>query len=256
MVETVEKLHEHLHQKVRITFFDHHNQRKICKSGVTHINPLLEGKAAPSTTWVISEYLNTWNYLSALGAVGDKGSTALKNPSVLQLLRKEGLNADEAVKLTKLIDSNYILMDRNAVERAVKLILKNTPSDLLEMREWHRNLELIEREVENILSEIKEKVNFAEVEFKSRMNIISMVARKAVWERGYSGVVAINRDFHGHAQVYFRVASSPDLSDLIDRLKNLGFKAGGKREVVGLYCSKEKLELALNTIRNWLEVVK
>ncbi|HHI00597.1 MAG TPA: DHH family phosphoesterase, partial [Thermococcus litoralis] len=102
-------------------FIDHHIQPRIKNPMVRQINPALEEDEAPSASFVVSEYFSVWNAWSALGVVGDIGEKAFEIPKVNQLLEREGLTREEALKIVELIDSNYITMDREGVEKAPKV---------------------------------------------------------------------------------------------------------------------------------------
>jgi hypothetical protein len=159
------------------------------------------------------------------------------------------LNKQQATELVRLIDSNYIVMDREGVERAVSLLLQNSLEELLEHRGWRRNLERIEREVEGIVS----LWDGREIFFSSDMNVISIVAKRIAWEEKRD-VLAVNSDFSGKAQVYLRRAegSKLDVEGLISMLKREGFNVGGKPEVLGVICKREELERVLEIVRRFL----
>ncbi|AGK61894.1 hypothetical protein Asulf_01928 [Archaeoglobus sulfaticallidus PM70-1] len=239
-------------------FIDHHIQPKIKNSRIRQINPVLDGKTSPSTTFVVSEYYNLWNAWSALGAIGDVGRRAFEIQRVIELLKKEGITRNEAEKIVELIDSNYIVMDRNKVEDAVKVLLEKSLTELLEFEPWLNNLEAIESEIDNVLSNVVVEDGLALAEFSSDFNIISKVARKLVWELGYNGAVAVNRNFHGKAQLYFRV--SPDMAErvkmdeIISSLKD--FNAGGKKDVFGCVCERDRLNDVLEILMGCLKCVR
>ncbi|AIJ04921.1 phosphoesterase RecJ domain protein [Methanocaldococcus bathoardescens] len=245
--------------KKETIFIDHHIQKKIKNPYVKQINPILEGyseKDYPSASFVVSEYFSYWDYLSAIGAVGDIGERAFDIPKVLKLLEMENLGKEEALRLVQLIDSNYIVMERYDVENAVKVVLNLEPGELLEYEKWNKNLEKINEAIENAISNIKVRDRIAFIEFKSKFNIISKVARKLVWEMGYDGAIVLNRDFHGKAQVYFRISSNLvdkiKMNELIQTLKNRNFNAGGKKEVLGCILEKDNVNEVLNVINEYL----
>jgi len=240
-------------------FIDHHLQKKIKNPKVRQVNPILErmnGKEFPSASFVVSNHFSLWNSWSSLGAVGDIGNKAFEIPKTLELLKTEGLTKNEALKLVQLIDSNYITMDRSAAEKAVELVLNRPLKELLEYEPWIKNLEEIERTIKDVLSGIEVKNDIAFIEYSSPFNIISKIARKAVWEMGYNGAVVLNRSFHEKAQLYFRI--SPDLKEKIDMegiiqiLKNRGFNAGGKSEVLGIIFEKNRIDEVLGIINGYL----
>ena len=242
--------------KVPTLFIDHHSQPKIENPLVEQVNPSLEGNHYPSCSLVVSERFNLFNPWTALGAIGDLGERAFELEWVGKLIEKEGLSKEEALKLVELIDSNYIVMDREGVEEAVKVLLNNPLRKLLDYEPWVRKVEVINESIEEALSGVEEREGFAFVRFKSPHNIISKVARKLVWERGYPGAVVINENFHGRAQLYFRLSSEEaerfNLPEIIELVKKTGVNAGGKREVLGCVCERGKVEEVLRLIESQL----
>jgi hypothetical protein len=147
-------------------------------------------------------------------------------------------------------------VDLEAVEGAVQVVMSSTPQELLENREWTERMEDIERTIDRSLEQREEKGEFAVIDYTSPYNIISKLARKAVWEMGYAGALVINRDFHGKGQTYFRISSKTaeriDMASIISRLKEMGINAGGKREVVGSVYPAERAEEVLEVIRPYV----
>ena len=243
----------------QVVFIDHHIQGKIRKENVQHINPIIEGRSSedfPSATWVISTHFSLWNHLSALGAVGDRGAKIFNQKlgrKVKQLLKTAGLLPEDALKLVSLIDSNYIVMDRENVENAVKEVMID-PRELLDHNKWLENLKKIRDEVEKALSNLEFSESFAKIEFESKYNIVSKVARLAVWNEGYRAVIAVNRDFNGRAKVYFRInpslTSQINMQNIINKFKIAGFNAGGKEEVLGVICPKSRVDEAVAIIKS------
>lgn len=242
-VEAIEK---------EIMFIDHHIQPRIKNPRVKQINPALEGDEAPSASFVVSQYFNIWNAWSALGVIGDIGEKAFKIPKVEELLEMDGITKEEALRLVSLIDSNYVTMDRESVEKALRVVLENPIKDLLTYEPWLKKAEAIEEAVQDAISKAEVRNGIAFITFKSPFNIISKVARKAVWEIGYEGAAVVNEDFHGKAQIYFRVSSKMaekiNMAQIIAELKGKGFNAGGKREVLGCICEKNRIGEALDII--------
>ncbi len=244
-------------ERVRIPtlFMDHHTQPRIRNPLTEQINPSLDGDYYPSCSLVVSEHFGLFNAWSALGVVGDIGEKAFELEIVKELLRKANLSRGEALRLVELIDSNYIAMEREAVEGAVGILLENDVRDLLEYEPWVRKAEAIREAIEEAVSGAEERNGFAFVEFESPFNIISKVARKLVWEMNYRGAVVVNGNFHGKAQAYFRIspeeAQRIDMAEVIARVKSLGTNAGGKREVLGCVCERDKIEDILKIIEEY-----
>lgn len=242
-VEEVEK---------EVIFMDHHIQPRIRNPKVKQINPALEAGEAHSASFVVSRYFDIWNAWSALGAIGDIGERAFEIQRVRELLEKEGVTKEEALRMVELIDSNYIAMERESVERAVSVLLENSVKDILRYEPWIKKSGAIEEAVQKALSEAEMRGEIAFIHFRSPFNIISKVARRAVWEVGYEGAIAVNENFHGKAQIYFRISSKMvekvDMSQIIAELRKEGFNAGGKREVLGCICERGRIEKVLEII--------
>ncbi len=243
----------------KVTFIDHHIQNPLDLPNVEHVNPIIRGRSEreyPSASWVVSDHYSFWNHLSALGAVGDIGRRIFDweiGREVMQLLIESGLSRRDSLRLVSLIDSNYMVMDREGVEEAVRMVVERDPRDLLYEERWLRNLSVIEREIWNALSGIELRKGYAFVEFKSRYNIISKVVRRAVWVMGFDVVIAVNRGFGELGQVYLRTKKGGvDVPRIIEELKMRGFNAGGKREVLGLVCPKDRIDEALRVIEGLL----
>ncbi|AFL95187.1 hypothetical protein CL1_0984 [Thermococcus cleftensis] len=242
--------------KVETLFIDHHAQRRIKNPLVEQVNPSLEGEHYPSCSLVVSERFGLFNAWSALGAVGDVGEKAFELERVRKLLEREGISREDALRLVELIDSNYIAVDREAVEDAVRVLLSHEVKELLEYGPWVKKAEAIREAIEGAVSGVEERNGFAIARFESPFNIISKVARKLVWELGYRGAVVINGNFHGKAQLYFRISGEEaeriNMAEVIERIKALGTNAGGKREVLGCVCERDKIEDALKIVEEYL----
>ncbi|ASI98370.1 DHH family phosphoesterase [Thermococcus celer] len=242
--------------EVPTLFIDHHTQPRIRNPLVEQVNPSLGGEYYPSCSLVVSEHFGIWNAWSALGVVGDIGERAFELEKVRTLLEREGISRDEALRLVELVDSNYIAMEREAVEEAVRVLLNNDIKGLLEYEPWVKKAEAIREAIEEATSNPEERNGFAIVRFESPFNVISKVARKLVWEMKYRGAVVVNGNFHGNAQVYFRVsgeeAERTDMAELIERVRALGTNTGGKREVMGCVCEKGKTNDVLSIIEEYL----
>ena len=249
MPESVEKLRN------QVFFFDHHPQQEVSRKNVVHINPVLEGlDSYPSASWVVSEYFDRWNHLSALGAVGDLGGEAFDMVEVARLLKGIMLDKDSVLRLVALIDSPSLVGNRKSVEDAVRKVKDIAPSELLQDEEWNENLRKAELEIDRVLNDIQVENGIAYAEFSSNYNIISKVARKLVWDVGYDAAFVVNRDYHGYSQIYFRVKSGLAekfrIPALIEILRESGINAGGKKDVVGIICMAKSLENVVEIVES------
>lgn len=244
----------------KITFIDHHIQSRIENPLVDQINPLVDGEDTggfPSCTTVISNHFDDWDILSVLGAVGDVGDKAFDHPMIKEILDESEMGPEDIHRIVSLIDANYLAVDLDAVEDAVKIVLRSKPGALLENRKWIERKDDIDNTIDRCLDEREVRGDLAVIDFTSPYNIISKLARKAVWEMGYAGALVINREFHGKGQTYFRISSETadriDMASIITKLKEIGINAGGKREVLGSVYPAERAEEVLAIIRPHLK---
>jgi len=156
--------------KVPTLFIDHHSQPRIENPLVEQVNPSLGGSYYPSCSLVVSERFNLFNAWTALGAIGDIGERAFELGWVKRLLEGEGLSREEALRLVELMDSNYIAMDREGVEEAVKVLLSNPLKELIDYEPWVKKAEAIRESIEEAISGVEERNGFAFVRFESPYN--------------------------------------------------------------------------------------
>ena len=73
---------------------------------------------------------------------------------VRKLLERENLSREEALRLVELIDSNYIAVDREAVEEAVGVLLVHEIKELLEYEPWIKKAEAIRKAIDDYYSDM------------------------------------------------------------------------------------------------------
>ena len=81
-------------------------------------------------------------------------------------------------------------------------------------------------------------------------NIISAITRKIAWSSGKNTVVVNTGFFKDMDQVYVR--GKKDAGPLIKRGKELGFKCGGKKEVLGAIVPKDQTDSYVDEILKFL----
>ena len=242
-----------------VTIFDHHLYKPI--EGVELINPLMRGEEQyryPSTTWVLKEHFGRKvDLLAVLGVVGDNEERIMENRIFRKVIerfcKREKIRFEDLLRAVHLIDSNYKLNMKKEVEEIPWLLRDMDIKDILEHPVWNRNNEILEKEIQEIVSNedawIKKGKTLI-IEINTTHNIISSIARKIAWSTGMDTVV-MNRGLNRHVQIYVR--SKNNLTRLIDLLKEKNLKAGGKRDVVGILAERERAEEILEFVVNFLE---
>jgi len=244
-----------------VAIFDHHLGPRI--EGVAHHNPVIGGASPeeyPSASWVVNEHLgNEINLHALLGAVGDREERIRDNqalwPIISDYCRGNGLEFGDLLRMAHLLDSSYKMGDREAVEEAPRLLLRRGgPGDILGNPEWNGNLRVLDGEIRRQLDTPSEEVQGVVVKrMETGYNIISTVTRRLAWEGGVDVVVVNTGLFEEADQVYAR-SGRRDLGPLIERGRALGFRAGGKRDVLGAVVPKNETEVFLKEIINFLGI--
>ena len=248
-----------LSKNAELMIFDHHLGPEI--KTVFHHNPIIKGEDPdkyPSASWIINDYLkNDVNLFALLGVVGDHEEKIKNDPEfnkIIQVFCKENnLNFEDLHKMVYLLDSNYKLGDKKAVEQAPHTLLKiQNPEEILNNETWNQNLKNIDDEMNRILNTPGEKIN--DLIFKkinTPYNIISTVTRKVSWSTGKNTLVINTGFFDDKDQIYMR--SKKNAEPIIKRGKELGFKCGGKKEVLGAIVPKDKTNMFIQEIMLFLE---
>mgnify|MGYP001062830847 CR=1 FL=1 len=237
-----------LAEKAKIGIFDHHLGREIKE--VFHYNPVIKGgdpDCYPSASWIINSFLgNDPNLFAFLGVVGDHEKRIQDNPVFSSLLtdfcQEKDIRFDDLVTMVQLLDSNYKMGDKKEVENTPRFLLnKGSPQDILNHKEWQKNLTDLTVAIEKQLREAPEEINNILIKrMHTPYNIISTVTRKIFWDTGKTTMVINTGFFEEFDQFYVR--SNKPLEKLIEKGKQNGFKCGGKREVFGAIVPRNKTE--------------
>ena len=247
-----------LAKNAKVLIFDHHLGQEIKE--VFHHNPVIKGKNPneyPSASWIINRYLdNPVNLFALLGIVGDHEQKIKNNQllytTITNFCNKNNLTFDDMLKMVYLLDSNYKIGDKKAVEKAPHLLLTSTSAnEILENNQWNKNLTKLNEEITKQLNQASDEINGTILKkINTPYNIISTITRKVAWESGKNTLV-INTGFFGDMdQVYVR--SNKNAEPIIKRGKDLGFKCGGKKEVLGAIVPKDKTDSFVEEIMEFL----
>ena len=229
-----------------LVIFDHHRREE--REEDFYID-----EEAPSTAFIIKDHYNIANdLLPVLGAVGDKGEGILKTahaPVVRKVSKEYGVGFEQLVKITKLLDSNYILNDFDAVKKSVALVFRNreNPKALLTDKDLNNNLGVIERAIRDNLNHVVEG-DLVLCEITTDYRIISAVTRRLFAQYPEKTVIVTHRE---RGNIYVR--SPKDLSPLIDHAKKR-YCAGGKKDVCGIILPEKEIDGYIEIIKEIVEV--
>jgi len=239
----------------KIFIFDHHLQEHIPE--VKHINPISKGKSQesfPSTSWVLSQWLGV-DLLVVLGAVGNLEARIKENELIYLEIEKfmgsSSVDFKQLLRMVKLIDSSYKVMDKEGVETAARFVTenRNSPEKILKHKPWHKNSRRIKAEIDRHMSnEIIEGGNFLLLNIVTPLNIISTITRKLARKNPQKTVVVVNSGFFwDRNQIYVRGAKA---QNLIEIARERGYSAGGKRGVAGIVLPNTETDDFLSVIKN------
>jgi hypothetical protein len=237
-----------------VLIFDHHLQPLI--PGVFHENPISRGESPeqfPSASWIVNGFLgNPVNLYALLGAVGDCEQRLEANKNFANILlsfsMQHQVTFKEMLAMVYLLDSNYKVGDRRAVMEAPRFLLETTdPRGILNHHPWKKHLAELENEITKWVEasgEVRKGVCVKRI--STKYNVISTVTRRVFWS-SKTDTIVVNTGFSKETdQVYVR--SSKNLQGLIQAGKDLGFKCGGKAEVLGAVVPKGKTEDFVNKV--------
>ena len=247
-------------ESANVIMFDHHHQDLI--EGITHINPVAHGASGsdyPSNTWVIKEKLGLPLRLHVLlGFIGDREQKIKDNPPfwavTQEYMKDNNVSFEELLELVYRIDSSYKVGDRDSVAEAPHLLREyKTREDILGNQKWKKNLEDLELKLEKVLAEPPEMVKGVQLKrLDTPFAIISQVTRRLAWDSGKDTVVVNTGFFEDQDQLYSR-SQTVDYHDLISRAKELGFNAGGKKDVIGAITPKNETERFLKETLDYIK---
>lgn len=237
-----------LAENSKVMIFDHHLGAEIKQ--VFHNNPVIKGENPdeyPSASWIVNNYLgNPVNLFALLGIVGDHEQKIKNNNTFYKILndycKNNNITFDDMLKMVYLLDSNYKLGDKKSVEEAPNILLQNSSHNyILENSKWNQNLTKLNEELNTQLEKPANEINgiiFKKI--NTAYNIISTITRKVAWSSGKNTIVINTGFFDDKDQIYVR--SKKNIEPMIKRGKDLGFKCGGKKEVLGAIVPKDKTE--------------
>jgi len=249
-----------LAKNAKVMIFDHHLGKVIEK--VFHNNPVIKGENPdkyPSASWIVNDYLgNKVNLFALLGLVGDHEQKIKNNQVFYKLItyfcNENDLKFDDMLKMVYLLDSNYKLGDKSAVEEAPNILIENKTADyILNNQKWNNNYNTLNQEMEKQLNMPENEINGTILKkIDTPYNIISTLTRKVAWSSGKNTIIINTGFFDDRDQIYVR--SKKNAEPMIMRGKNLGFKCGGKKEVLGAIVPKNQSDSFIQEILDYLKI--
>ncbi len=228
---------------------DHHHGKRV--EGIDMINPTLEGREAPSNTRVITELFRLpHNHMEYLGIYGDNGFKLKDGDPILEEMKEfYGKDFERFKKAVKIVDLQYKTGDRERVYSVVKYLLSQPLLSVLEREEFTGVEKMVEEEIRREEAKLMEGdvVNFLFT--PTRFRIVSDLTRR-IFARSpekINLVVGLQGDY---LNFYLRTRCT-DLSSLVKRAKDMGFYAGGKRDVIGAVVERGKVEDYVNLLEDF-----
>ncbi|MFC1598237.1 DHH family phosphoesterase [Patescibacteria group bacterium] len=236
VIENLEEIDSH------VFVFDHHAQTEnIDRPGVQ--NP-----AFPGCTMLVNEYLgNPLSLLAVLGMVGDQEDRIKKDetyfPKVEEVIGEEGLTFEQVLRISKLIDTTYMVGDVEGLHYAIEL-LREDAKKALEDEKLLENEKRIKQEMDQELGkdmvEVAPAVLYLSID--SQMSLISEVTRARA--RQFPDKVIVTDQVRGKdASLYVRRRDADvDLGAIVEYARKQGLNSGGKPEVAGVVLAADQLD--------------
>ncbi len=243
---------------------DHHRAEVPSHPRLTYWNPVAEGRPEteyPACSWVLRELLGRpADLLTVLGVFGDRGRGVSGEPVWPHLeafLSGAGMTEAEMHRLVDLVDSSAKRVDLPAVNEAVAHLLRGwrEPRGLLEVPEWVEGAEEVERALDRELERGPETVTDGTLvkTIDTPYLVISTAARRLLRTRDHPVVVVVNLGYSEvEAQVYVRRRGELDLAPLIPVMRQRGYSAGGKGEVLGVIVPQGELDWLLCQVLDYV----
>ncbi len=225
-----------------LKIYDHHRAERI-ECAAEHYNPYLWGKHYPSCTTVLCERFGyKFNHLVALGIVGDMGPKAkeLKEWKLIEKVMEEyRITWEDLETAVALLDSSYKLNKRSEVLENVHRA-KDLRS-LLEDDTLRSNVEKINVEIHRWAQRAESMGSYYFLKMRTPYHIISSVTREIAWGMGKRAIVVNEKE--DRDEFYIRSPHENfNAIPLIEYAREKGYRAGGKREVMGAVLPKGKGE--------------
>jgi len=244
---------------------DHHRAEVPEHPRLDYHNPVAEGLPEtdyPACSWVLREMLGRdMDLLTVLGIFGDRGRSMVDEPiwgPMQEFLAASEMDWDDMHLLVDLVDSSAKRLDLPAVNAAVGFLLEGwqRPKGLLELSEWRDGNDEVEQALLKELQRGPETVTDGMLikTIDTPYLVISTAARRLLRTRDEQVVIVINLGYSDEeAQVYVRREGDLDLAPLIPVMRNKGYSAGGKGEVLGVILPQDEVAWLLCHVQDYVQ---
>jgi nanoRNase/pAp phosphatase (c-di-AMP/oligoRNAs hydrolase) len=214
--------------------FDHHAQTAdIDKPG-------MQDQSYPGCSMMVSDYLSRpMSLVGVLGMVGDQEDRIVEYtdfyPMVEQMMQEHDLSFDQMQRITKLIDTMYMVGDQDGFQYAIELLRAN-PLNALTDERLLENDRRIEEAMKKWAAHEMDAVGdqILSMSIDSQMSLISEVTR-AKAKANPDTLIVTDQVWGEDASFYVRRRNVDiDLGCVVDLARSKGFNAGGKPEVAGV----------------------
>ena len=234
----------------RLIVIDHHITNLKGDLICNPVNIIHNKDGVPSTTWLIRDIFRIERYptLIALGVAGDYGRYLEKSnllKIIKDMIREKNISIDQLIKASLMIDACYRCGDYNGIHHARQILMKYGVEKVLEDAILKKNLEYINEEIHEILSEITEiKIEGPIIVFEVETNnyITSYLGRELAYKYNDRIIVLINYVKRlGISYIYVR-SYKYSLNRALMELRRKGLYVGGKDNVFVVTCKTKDCE--------------
>ena len=168
-------------------------------------------------------------------------------------MAQTNISFEDLEKMVNLIDSSFRSGNRKGVNEAPIFLQRLVDTrEILQNKDWVKNLEAIDDEIIRVLYEPNPEISGITVKlFASKANIISTIARELSWKQGLDCVVVNTGFFPDANQIYAR-STRKDMAPMIKLGVIKGFSVGGKKDVIGAVVPKDDTEEYVQDIVDYL----
>ncbi len=233
----------------RFSVVDHHHGEKI--GGIHMINPTLEGRPSPSNTKVITEIFNLpHNDMEYLGIYGDNGfKLGKEDPLLVEMKEFYGERFGDFKRAVKIVDLQYKTGDRERVYEMVGYLLENPLLSVVQRPRFGEVESMVEEEIKKEEKKMREGEVLNFLFTPTPFRIVSDLTRR-LFSR-YPLKINFVVGLQGEAFNFYLRTRLADLSTLVRKARDMGFYAGGKKDVIGAVVERERVEDYLRLLEDF-----